>query len=94
MFGVKAQDGSLRTVSSGRTYNDNQWHQITATMSTDGMKLYVDGVRVGQRTDTTVGEAYLGYWRVGGDIHGLAQPARATTTSSATSTRSRSTRRP
>ena len=31
------------------------------------MQLYVDGVRVGQRTDTTAGEAYLGYWRVGGD---------------------------
>ncbi len=69
-FGVKAQDGSLRTVSSGRSYNDNQWHQITATMSSAGMKLYVDGVRVGQRSDTTAGEAYLGYWRVGGDCMG------------------------
>ncbi len=31
------------------------------------MALYVDGVRVARRTDTTQGEAYLGYWRVGGD---------------------------
>ena len=69
-FGVRAQDGSLRTVSSGRSYDDNQWHQITATMSSAGMKLYVDGIRVGQRSDTTAGEAYLGYWRVGGDALG------------------------
>ena len=69
-FGVKAQDGSLRTVSSGRSYDNDQWHQITATMSSAGMKLYVDGIRVGQRSDTTAGEAYLGYWRVGGDSMG------------------------
>ena len=67
IFGVKAQDNSLRTLSSGRAYNDNQWHQVTATMGSAGMALYVDGVRVGRRADTTAGEAYLGYWRVGGD---------------------------
>ena len=69
-FGVRAQDGSQRIVSSARTYNDNQWHQITATMSPAGMRLFVDGVRVGQRSDTTAGEAYLGYWRLGGDSLG------------------------
>ncbi len=31
------------------------------------MALYVDGKRVGSRTDTTTGQAYTGYWRVGGD---------------------------
>ena len=31
------------------------------------MRLYVDGAQVASRTDTTQGEAYLGYWRVGGD---------------------------
>ena len=31
------------------------------------MALYVDGVRVGRRADTTQGESYLGYWRLGGD---------------------------
>ena len=31
------------------------------------MRLYVDGVLVGSDTTTTAGEAYLGYWRVGGD---------------------------
>ena len=42
------------------------------------MALYVDGVRVGQRTDTTAGEAYLGYWRLGGDNLG-GWPARPST---------------
>ena len=67
VFGVKAQDGSSRTVSSGKTYNDNAWHMVTATMSQEGMALYVDGVRVARRTDTAQGESYLGYWRLGGD---------------------------
>lgn len=67
LFGVKAQNNSLRTVTSAATYNNNQWHQVTATMSSAGMRLYVDGALVGQRTDTTAGEEYLGYWRLGGD---------------------------
>ena len=32
-----------------------------------GMSLYVDGVRVANRTDTTPVGSYNGYWRVGGD---------------------------
>ena len=67
VFGVKAQNNSLRTVTSAASYNNNQWHQVTATMSAAGMRLYVDGALVAQRADTTAGEAYLGYWRLGGD---------------------------
>ena len=67
IFGVKAQDNSLRTVTSPLSYNNDQWHQVTATMGAEGMRLYVDGVRVANRADTTQGEAYVGYWRVGGD---------------------------
>ena len=46
-FGVRAQDGGNRTIGSGKSYNDNQWHMVTATMGSTGMALYVDGVRVG-----------------------------------------------
>lgn len=67
VFGVRAQDGSSRTIASGKSYNDNQWHMVTATMSAEGMALYVDGVRVARRTDTTQGETYLGSWRLQGD---------------------------
>ena len=38
------------------------------------MRLYVDGLRVASLADTTQGEAYLGYWRVGGDTQRLARP--------------------
>lgn len=79
IFGVRAQNNSARTLASGPTYNDGQWHMITATMDPQGMTLYVDGSRVGRRTDTTQGEAYLGHWRVGGDNLGRwpGQPATA-----------------
>jgi PKD repeat protein len=67
IFGVRAQNASSRTLTSARSYNDGQWHMVTASMSSAGMALHVDGVQVGQRSDTTQGEAYLGYWRLGGD---------------------------
>ncbi len=67
VFGVRPSDNSTRTVSSAASYNDGEWHQVTATLSENGMELFVDGVRVGRRVDTTAGEAYLGYWRLGGD---------------------------
>ncbi|MFT4216805.1 MAG: PKD domain-containing protein [Micropruina sp.] len=68
VFGVRAQDGTNRAIASGKSYNDDQWHMVTASMSAQGMQLYVDGVRVAYRPDTTQGEAYLGYWRVQGDL--------------------------
>ena len=78
--------------SSSKSYNDSQWHQVTATMSPTGMALYVDGARVGQRADTTQGEATsaTGGSAATASAAGRAQPT--STTSSARSTRSRSTR--
>ena len=70
IFGVRAQNNNARTLTSPGTYRNGQWHQVTATMGPGGMSLYVDGALVGSRTDTTQGEAYLGYWRVGGDSMG------------------------
>jgi len=65
MFGV--YPGFSATLQSATGYNDGQWHQVTASLSPTGMQLYIDGVRVGQRTDVTSGQAYSGYWRIGGD---------------------------
>ncbi|MEN2736308.1 PKD domain-containing protein [Microbacterium sp. X-17] len=64
-FGV--YPGSVQTLSTPTSLNDGQWHQITATLGSGGMVLYVDGLRVASRTDVTTGQAYNGYWRVGGD---------------------------
>ncbi|WP_255498146.1 PKD domain-containing protein [Nakamurella sp. PAMC28650] len=63
-FGVYT--GALVTISTTGTFNDGQWHQVVGSMSSAGMAFYVDGKRVGT-TSTTVGQSYVGYWRVGGD---------------------------
>ena len=64
-FGV--HPGGVRTVNSAQSYNDGEWHHVVASLGSSGMRLYVDGKRVGQRTDVTYGQGYSGYWRVGGD---------------------------
>ena len=64
-FGV--YPNAVRTVTSPKTYADGQWHHVVASLGSAGMVLYVDGVKVGSRTDTTFGQAYTGYWRIGGD---------------------------
>jgi PKD repeat protein len=64
-FGV--YPGFTATVNSAGTYNDGQWHQISVSLGSDGMKLYVDDKLVGQRADVTSGQPFSGYWRVGGD---------------------------
>jgi hypothetical protein len=64
-FGVYS--GVVYTTSSVLSYNDDQWHQATATLSaTTGMTLYMDGVQVGANP-ATAGENYTGYWKIGYD---------------------------
>ncbi|WP_426976583.1 PKD domain-containing protein [Pseudarthrobacter sp. O4] len=64
-FGVNS--GGAKTVNSTQSINDGQWHHIMASLSGAGMRLFVDGKLVAQRTDVTSGQAYSGYWRIGGD---------------------------
>jgi PKD repeat protein len=64
-FGV--YPGATRTVTSGTGFNDNQWHHVVASLSSKGQVLWVDGVKIGERTDTTSAQDYMGYWRIGGD---------------------------
>ncbi|WP_198411682.1 MULTISPECIES: LamG-like jellyroll fold domain-containing protein [Cryobacterium] len=63
-FGVYI--GRTETITTASSYNDDAWHHIVATQSATGMKLYVDGVRVGQNA-TNTSQAYSGNWHVGGD---------------------------
>ena len=69
--------GGVRTVNSAASFNDGQWHHIAASLGSSGMTLYVDGKVVGTRSDVTSGQAYTGYWRVGGDNIGgwTSQPS-------------------
>lgn len=69
-FGVYS--GAVTTVNSSLSYNDNNWHLATATLSsTAGIVLYVDGVQTGSNTAATAGENYTGYWKIGfGNLSG------------------------
>lgn len=71
-FGVY-NSGSF-TINTPAAYNDGQWHQAVGTLSASGMVLYLDGKKVGTNTGTTVGQAYSGYWRVGGDSSWSGNP--------------------
>lgn len=65
-FGV--QSGNTRTtIDSGAAYNDGQWHLATATLSSNGMLLYIDSTLVASNTAVTSASAYSGYWRIGYD---------------------------
>lgn len=64
-FGV--YPGAIRVVTTPASYNDGQWHHVVATLGPDGMVLYVDGQPKAARTDTTSGQQFSGFWRIGGD---------------------------
>jgi PKD repeat protein len=65
VFGV--YNGGTATIVTPGSYNDGNWHFVSASLGPNGMQLYVDGVLVGQSTQTTIGQAYSGYWKIGGD---------------------------
>ena len=64
-FGV--YPNGVRTLTSAKPYNDGAWHHVVTSLSSAGMVLWVDGMKVGQDAGTTFGQAYSGYWRIGGD---------------------------
>ena len=64
-FGV--YPGSVVTINSTGSYNDDVTHHVVATLSTAGMFLYIDGAQVASNTTTTTAQSYTGYWRVGED---------------------------
>jgi PKD repeat protein len=65
-FGVLSA-GARRTVNGPATYNDGTWHHVVASLGSGGMALYLDGSLVASRADTTSGQSYNAYLRVGGD---------------------------
>ncbi len=65
-FGVYV--GAIKVITSPLAYNDNQWHYAAASLSSNGMKLNVDGSLVATNPSQTAGEASgSGYWRIGYD---------------------------
>ncbi|TCD07708.1 DUF2341 domain-containing protein [Pedobacter frigidisoli] len=64
-FGV--YPGQTKTLNSSASLNDNVWHNAIATLSSSGMKLYIDGVLQGTDATVTSAQVYTGYWRIGYD---------------------------
>jgi hypothetical protein len=64
-FGTKP--GSFKTVTTAASYNDGSWHHVAASLGTNGLLLYVDGLRQGTDLTTTTAAVTTGYWRLGQD---------------------------
>lgn len=66
VFGV--YPNTVRTVTSPNSYRDNEWHHAVATLSSAGMRLYVDGDLVAVDRSVTTAEAVTsGFLRFGYD---------------------------
>jgi hypothetical protein len=76
-FGVFG--GVVRTVNSTTAYNDGNWHQATATMSSSaGITLYLDGALVLNNSAGTSAENFTGYWRMAAQTFNAAWPGAPT----------------
>lgn len=55
-----------KIISSSVPYNDGEWHHITASLSSAGMRLFIDGVRESYRYSYEPAHIW-GYWKIGYD---------------------------
>ncbi|NPA67545.1 MAG: T9SS type A sorting domain-containing protein [Chlorobi bacterium] len=65
-FGIN--DGTAKTISTTENYNDNIWHNVTASLSSGGMKLYVDGILKSEDNTVTQAGNFTGWWKIAHDI--------------------------
>lgn len=65
-FGV-ISGGDIRIIGTTTSFNDGQWHQASAQLSSAGMKLFVDGILVASNPSYTTPSSLTGYWRIGFD---------------------------
>ena len=62
---VGTYPSSQQPATSSATYNDGNWHFLVATVSSGGLKLYIDGSLVTTNTSGTGGGTSGGYWLIG-----------------------------
>lgn len=65
-FGI-ISGGTIRTIGTTSAFNDGQWHQASAQLSSAGMKLFVDGTLRASNASYTTPLNINGYWRIGFD---------------------------
>jgi hypothetical protein len=56
---------SNQAATSASAYNNGQWHFAVATVSSAGLKLYIDGSLVASNSSGTAGGTQGGYWLIG-----------------------------
>jgi len=61
-FGIENETKYI--IKSSGIINDDTWHLATATLSANGMKLYVDGVLTDEKSIPVSGANYIGYWKM------------------------------
>lgn len=47
-----------QSVSAANTYRDSQWHLLTSVLDSSSLKLYIDGVFIGENTNAKTSAAY------------------------------------
>jgi|GEM_PF-4202547 hypothetical protein len=57
--------GAAQEATSSASYNDGNWHLLVATVSSGGLKLYIDGSLITTNASGTSGGAGGGYWLIG-----------------------------
>lgn len=67
VFGVQRPGGRRVVLRSTQVVNDGSWHHAVAGLGRSGMRLFLDGKRVGRRGAVTSARSYRGYWQLGGD---------------------------
>lgn len=64
-FGMMS--GPFHALATSGAYNDGAWHHVVGTFEGTTMRLYVDGMLRGSRSDILYTRDYWGLWRIGGD---------------------------
>lgn len=57
--------GSVQEATSTTVVTDNAWHLATVTLSSAGLKLYVDGTLEATNIAATTAQLYNGWWSIG-----------------------------
>jgi hypothetical protein len=64
-FGFYTYNGFNNYLNGNGSYKDGNWHHYVVTLSNSGRKVYIDGQLLIQ-DNTTTGQNYSGFWRIGG----------------------------
>ncbi|MBW3069446.1 PKD domain-containing protein [Actinomyces sp. 594] len=62
-FGV--YPGAVKVITSPRSYNDNKWHHVVASLGPQGQRLYIDGEEVAADASVTSAQSFFGNWTLG-----------------------------